>query len=410
MTNQIHVKLVSKVFIYILSLCFLGYEMAVQVLPSIISQQLSGDFHLGPQEIGLISGGYFITYGLMQLPAGVIYDFFSLRNVLLFSTSVCSLGIFLFASSNGLYTLISSRILMGLGSAFAFTATLVVPILFFPKKHFSFFVAITQLTACFGAFGGQFMLSKLLGHSSWIGVSYGLSITGVALVVLIFLLVPQTLTTLKTPIRFKLMLQTLRFVIKSKQNWYCALYAFALWAPMGAFASLWGVNYLQIKYDTSLSAAALLCGYTWIGLGLGSILISLKFRSTENKRILLTCLASLGLLTLLSILFINIPQMWLLSIILFTLGVSCVGQLITFEYIHHNNPQQQVASAIGFNNMFIVCSSLFMQPLVGFIIDSSVFTTAPDLTKYTIGLSPLLGLLVMAALLSLCLIRKITPK
>ena len=396
----------NKVIIYVLSLCFLAYEMGIQIVPSVFSQDLSVDFHFGSREIGIVSGSYFITYGLMQLPAGVIYDFFSLRKIMLLSVLACAIGILAFAGSTSIYTLILSRLLMGAGSAFAFTATLVIPICFFSRKHFAIFVALTQLTACLGAFGSQYILSRVIQTCAWTSITYVLALIGFSLVMMIFMSVPKKVNDIGEPVTLKLMLLNLITVMKSKQNWYCGIYAFALWAPMGAFASLWGIDFLEIKYSISASDAALLCGFIWIGLGIGSPAIGFIFRNKHNKQGLLSGLSVLGFVALYIILFTYVPHRSLLSLGLFALGVACVGQLMTFEYVQHNNKHTQVATAIGFNNMFIVCSSLIMQPVIGFIIDSPYYGALTSVDSYVHGLSPLLGLLVCAGILSTFFIKK----
>ena len=59
------------ILIFTLASQFLVYEMALQVLPSILSEPLMEELKIGPGTFGLMASLYFYSYTFMQLPAGL---------------------------------------------------------------------------------------------------------------------------------------------------------------------------------------------------------------------------------------------------------------------------------------------------------------------------------------------------
>ena len=120
--------------IYCIAGLFLGYEMALQVLPGVISSYLTSSTNITMTIMGWIAGVYFISYTFMQIPGGIAYDFFNSRIVITLASLLCSLGVFLFSQTWSLFFLMMGRFITGFASAFAFTGVLVVSDQFFDKK------------------------------------------------------------------------------------------------------------------------------------------------------------------------------------------------------------------------------------------------------------------------------------
>ncbi|MDA0911486.1 MAG: MFS transporter, partial [Proteobacteria bacterium] len=110
----------KSVLLFILAALFLFFEMALQVSPGIMTENLMISLHIDIFWLGVTSGAYFITYTLMQIPAGLIYDRFSARNVIMLPLLICVIGGFLFGLAPNFYLAACARIFMGFGSAFAF--------------------------------------------------------------------------------------------------------------------------------------------------------------------------------------------------------------------------------------------------------------------------------------------------
>ncbi len=357
-------------WVFSLVALFLFYEMGVQVSPSVMTHQLMQAMNMGAVGLGLMSGVYFYTYTAMQIPAGLLLDRFGVRYVVLAALLVCALGSALFGFSASLVWGCLARLLMGFGSAFAFVSVLSVAERWFPAKHFALLAGIAQLFAALGAIGGELPMAFSVDHFGWRETMFALAFISIILMVLIAIFVKEPSCQTSEPIHHcdQGISNSLKSIARRKQTWYLAFYAFLNWAPMAIFASLWGVPYLQAHYDYSNTEAASLVSLMWIGIGVGSPIIGYLSDFMGKRNFLLRFSAGLGLVISGVILYVPHLSAVLIAILLFLLGVSCSGQVLSFAVVKDNAPHHQRATSIAINNMAVVASGALLQPLVGFLL------------------------------------------
>jgi MFS family permease len=361
----------KALLLYSIVSLFLFFEMAVQVSPSVMSGQLMQDLHLGAFSLGIMSGIYFYSYTAMQIPSGFLFDKYNPRLVITISILVCVLGTILFANATNVYTGSLARLLMGSGSAFAFVAVLVVTADLFKAKYFATMTGITQMLAAFGAMAGQLPISILLAHIGWRHTLLVLAAIGGVLAILVWKLLKyerKNLTavanTASVPTR-----SSLNKILAKPQTWYIALYACLLWVPMSSVASLWGVPFLTSVDHISQTSAAFLCSLMWLGLALASPLLGVISTSLGKRVSPLAISALIGAIAFGLFLEFNFSP-WILGVLLFFAGVACSGQALSFTLVKENNAPEIKATALAFNNMAVVISGAFFQPLIGKIIDA----------------------------------------
>jgi MFS family permease len=367
-TDQVNKTSRSRaVFSYLIVALFLFFEMGVQVSPSVMTSQLQKTMSIGAFGLGLMSGFYFYTYTLMQIPSGMIFDRFKPRYVISTAILMCSLGCLAFGLSNNIVTGSIGRMLMGFGSAFAFVAVLVVTADLFPKKYFAFITGITQMLAAFGAMAGQIPLSYTVIHLGWKPTMFLLSGIGIVLAITVWLILNYNKANFsyQKP-QAKLPFKT---ILANKQSWFIAIYSCLLWAPMSGFASLWGVPFLEHVYSFSKPNAAIVCSMAWLGLALASPALgylSTEFK-TRNWPLRLTAL--FGFIAFGALLTLNLSSTTLIMAIVFISGAACSGQALAFTVVKEINAPQQRATAIAFNNMAVVISGAIFQPVLGRLLE-----------------------------------------
>jgi MFS family permease len=147
-----------------------------------------------------------------------------------------------------------------------------------------------------------------------------------------------------------------------------ALYSFCVWAPIAAFAALWGIPFLVSAYNVSTGDAAKLMAFIWIGIGVGSPLIGWWSERIARRCLPLATSAFIGIFSLVGILYLpNLPHA-LLAFFMFGLGLAAAGQSLSFALVKDNNDADVTGTAIGFNNMAVVAGGAIFQPLVGFLL------------------------------------------
>lgn len=357
------------VFIFSLMAIFLCFEMALQVSPGVMTADLSNSLNLSSFSLGLMSGVYFITYSVMQIPSGLMFDRLNIVKVVGIAIFLCSIGAGLFGVSHTFFEAALARMLMGFGSAFAFISVLTAAARYFPANYFAMLVGVAQLLAAVGAIGGALPIAWLNEQFGWRDSFVGFMIFGLLLIVAIYFTFRNMDTRCKTPPENEYVRHSLREILKNPQTWIIGFYAFFNWAPITAFASLWGVPFLMSKYGFSLTLSASLISLIWLGVGLSSPFVGALSDRMKQRKPVLIFTALLGALAVGIIVYAPTLPMIILGTLLFVTGLGSSGQVLSFAVVKDYTEHKRSSAAIGFNNMAVVASGVVMQPLIGKLIE-----------------------------------------
>jgi len=394
-----------SIIIFLLMALFLCFEMALQVSPGVMTHELSRDLHLNPFDLGIMSGMYFITYSAMQIPSGLMYDRLDIVKVVSSALLICGIGAGLFGLSTSMLTAASARMFMGFGSAFAFLSVLTVAARYFNPKYFAMLAGIAQLLAALGAIGGELPIAWLNGHLGWRYSFILFLIIALLLIFCILMAFRDIPVECKIPPQSEKVHSSLKEILKSGQTWLVGCYALLNWAPMTAFASLWGVPFLMAKYHLSLNMAATLCSLLWVGVGLSSPVMGVLSDVIKSRKLVLIGTALCGALAFLGLLYLKDLSLVSVGILLFFGGMGSSGQIVSFAVIKDRTLPHRTSAAIGFNNMAEVASGIIMQPLIGKLIVLSGFA-ATSLAAYHASLWILPACQGLCVLLALFFIRE----
>lgn len=364
-------SLSTAYFIFFLAASFYLYEFVLQVAPSVMAESMMKTFGVSGEGFGFISAFYFYAYAPTQLPAGVLYDRYGPRKLMTFAIILCALGSAFFASTDSVFTACIGRFLIGIGSAFSFIGVLVLLSRWFPPYYFAILAGIAQLMSSVGAMFGEVPLAALINQVGWRNASFILSGVGFLLAGFFWMYIrdyphQQNQNVPEHYLRDEW--KRLLAVCKHAHTWITGAYAFAIWTPIAVFAALWGVPYLQEKYQISVVAASGLCSMIWLGIGIGSPLLGWISDRIESRRIALIISAVFGLVSTLILLYVpELPMSWS-YIVLFGLGLGAGGQTVSFAVVKENNSIEYVGTASGFNNLSVLIGGAIFQPLVGYIL------------------------------------------
>lgn len=369
--------------IFILMALFLCFEMGLQVSPAVMTKDLSVALHLNSFDLGLMSGLYFVTYSVMQIPSGLMYDRLHFVKVVCSALLICGIGAGFFGLSTSLWTGALARMLMGFGSAFAFLSVLTTAARYFPKKYFAMLAGIAQLLAALGAIGGELPVAWLNEHLGWRHSFLSFMAFAFILMLIIIAVFYNMAASTKQPQETESLRCSLKGILQQKQTWIIGLYALLNWAPMTAFASLWGVPFLMTQFNLSLNLAASLMSLIWLGVGVASPIMGVVSDLIKARRPILVLTALLGALAFLVLLNMATLTPLEIGILLFVAGLGASGQLLSFAVVQDFTSKARSSAAIGFNNMAVVASGLIMQPLIGKLIQMHNTSTVTGV--YSLG-------------------------
>lgn len=367
---------VEKLSIYgtgicILSSLFYVYDFIIRILPGTIYQNLVLKYHMGAADLGMLSSFFFLGYISMQLPCGLLYDYFGARIIMAISLLVAAVATYFFLATDSFVVATTSRFFMGFGSAFAYIGALVLVSRWLPKKYYAFSAGIIQFMGSIGAIIGEAPVAyfvKYFGANAVVNVlAFGGGI--IAVIFLIFIRnSPNTHQHLNLDRTASDFLVPLKKTLAQPQNWATACYGFFIWAPISIFAALWAVPYFKDILQLSTQKAAFIASFLWLGVAIGGPVLGSLSNFTLSRRMPLIFAAILGLVA--SILILYFPYLNVLgSIVLcFIFGLASSAQAVTFGLVQDNNCLQSIGTASAFNNMAIVFGGMMFQPLVGMIL------------------------------------------
>ena len=115
--------------------------------------------------MGLLITGYFLIYGIMQLPAGVLADVLGPRKSILWFTALTCIGGALFWLSYRYELLLAAQVIMGIGTSVFYINAVTVIIRWFPPERKA--TAIGVLSAASGIGGFTSYMGFPLATSIW---------------------------------------------------------------------------------------------------------------------------------------------------------------------------------------------------------------------------------------------------
>ncbi|MBN2690169.1 MAG: MFS transporter [Gammaproteobacteria bacterium] len=371
--------------IWSLAALFFLYEFFLRTFVGTVAHQIIPDLHLNAETFSLLGTAYFLSYGIMQIPVGILCDKFGVKKIMIFATLICALATFLFAHSTGFATAFVGRLFMGFGSSFAFIALLVVALIWFPHRYFGFFAGASQFIGTMGPLlaAGPLMTMITSLHETWRTALSSIGMFGVVLAILILFIVrnkPKNATgDMQYLLRPEAIKPQLQRLLGNRQAWSIALYSAVVYVSIFLLAGVWGPDYLQLR-GLSQTAAAYILSVAWIGYAVGCPLFgALSDVMRKRKPPLILC-AIIGIVATLVIIFWQSPNQFIYGTAFFLLGLAASGQSVGFAVISEHVDTRIKSTALGLNNAAITLFSAILPVLVGWLVDVSSGGLASNLT------------------------------
>lgn len=412
-SNVSVLKFLMPWIVWGLGCAFYFYECLLGVSPSVMGDDLMRSFSVTSHTLGILSGVYYYSYASMQLPGGLLLDYFGPRKLLTLATAICAISTIAFGMTHSFFMACIARLMIGFGSAFAAVGAMKLAANWFPSDRFALLTGIMVSFGMMGAIGGEEPLALMVDTVGWRDSMIILGSAGVVLAILIYLVardVPQdehgnqkqtSPSTDDDPL-----LKSLYQLVKNKQLWLIATYGGLMYMATPVFCGLWGVPFLMFKMGIAKATAARYISLVFLGWVIASPLWGL-FSGRIGRRKPPLYIGAIGA-TICSSLFIFAPieSSYTMQLLLFAFGVFSAGFLPAFAVAKEICNQKYVATGLSFMNMMNMIGIAIAQPLIGYVLD---LYWAGDLNNdvrvytmqaYHIGLSILpIGMIVSLAIL-----------
>lgn len=373
--NSPDVFLLKPWIVWGLGCLFYFYECLLQVSPSVMSTELMRDFAVTSQTLGILSGIYFYSYAAMQLPGGVLMDYFGPQRLLTIATLICAVSTIAFGMTGSFLTACLARLMIGFGSSFAAVGAMKLAANWFPASRFALLTGLMVTIGMLGAIGGETPLALLINHWGWRDSMIIMGCIGILLAILILLIakdapVEQLPHNVHSDVDEEPLLQSFMAIVKNRQLWLVATYGGLMYLATPVFCGLWGVPYLMFKLGISKTIAANYISLVFVGWAVASPLWGILSNEIGRRKPPLY-IGSIGAL-ICSLMFLYAPVTsgsYFIQLLLFFFGVFSSGFLPAFAVAKEICSRRYVATSLSFMNMMNMIGIALAQPLIGFILD-----------------------------------------
>ncbi len=357
------------------ALYFIGFYQ--RVAPAVITTELTETFALTAAALGNLSAFYFYSYVAMQIPTGILADRFGPRVLLTVGGFVAALGTAVFAMATDVTWANIGRLLIGGSVGVAFVAMLKIASHWMPARQFAMTSGVALAVGVFGAVFAGAPLRMMVNDFGWRNVMWASAAFTVLVAVMTWLMVrddpaerhfksyaPSKATHSKANV-----FDGLREVLRYRNVVLMFFIPGAASSIVLTFAGLWGVPFLTTHYGLSQTNAAGLCSAMLVSWAIGSLVFgAVSDRVGRRKSIYIGGLSIALCLWATLIYTPHIPYFWLVFLISAT-GFFASCFIVSFAFAKESVPARLAGTVSGVSNMGVIQGPMYMQPLVGVILD-----------------------------------------
>jgi MFS family permease len=350
---------------------FYCYEFFLRILTGAYQDQIVDYFHI-QSHVGFsfLISSYNITYLIMQIPAGILLDRYGSKKVLIAATLICGIGNIIFIMG-GFELAIIGRLLVGIGSSFAFIGVLKLALENFSRKHFALVTSIViSLGTLTAAFSQNISVIVSSYDVSWIEIFIYSGLFAIPLAFLFQIILPKQANSMQIMPKLNEIFTISKDLLKNIQLWKNATWGGLIYIPTVVITSQYGILYFKDAYGFDTIYSATMITALFIGWVIISPINTILCKKISANKII-------GLSVLLSIIIILIFNAGIMSnyamILVFLFGAVSASQVLVWHHFNEICPPSIAAIGIAVTNMIITLSMEIGQLGVGISMDIGKF-------------------------------------
>lgn len=355
-------------------------ESFLRSAASALSPVLINELGISRGAMGLLITGYFLIYGIMQLPAGVLADILGPRRSILWFTALTCIGSLLFWLSYRYELLLAAQVIIGVGTSVFYVNAVTLVIRWFPPEKKATAIGVLSASMGIGGFASYmgFPLSISL-WGSWRELYLGMLVVLLVNWVLNILVLrdsPQLIAFVKREKRdiigsFRNTLADKRFQPMLFTYIFLAFnYVLYSWGNQ-YFVEAKKLIYVEAGMVTSLGTIASFLGCLMMGV------ISDRLRKRKAPLIFFYGVYLISLITLVltpaGLPVVIYAGLWAL------MGIGTSSWVLFFSMVGEVLPARKMNIGLGLLNGLSITFSSSMTPIYGSIVDQTGSFFIPNL-------------------------------
>ena len=351
-----------------------------------LTPALSSEFNLSAGNLGLLAGGYFLGFSIMQIPAGILLDRFGPKKVIGYFLIIALIGTISFALAKSFTGLLISRVFIGVGVAACLMGPLTGYRVWFEKKYQQRSNSWMLMVANIGFVTSTLPVQILIPVIGWRSIFIIIAALILISIVLISLFIPSWKTQINKVENTNI--KSLSQIWRNKFFISLIPLAFFNYGGVQAIQTLWaGPWMLNVSGYNAIQSAT---GLFWINVTmLFSFLIwgffLPKISSTRNESMKIVKLGlPISYLVLLILIFMGEKA----GATMFALYIlSSIVISLTQPAIALNFPSHLAGKSLTSLNVFLFSGTFFVQWIIGLMVDFSRSLGANIVLSYQISFS-----------------------
>jgi len=356
----------------------------------VVADSLMQEFSITrASQMGELASVYFYTYAAMQIPAGILADFYGPRRTITLGLLIASLGAAIFGWAEGLPALYAGRILSSLGVSLIYINIVKIHAEWFRVREFATMTGLTVVAGSFGFLLATTPLAVVVDMYGWRISFLVIAIYSLVMAVSCWVLVRDRPADVGLPSIAEVEIQegalvknfprsdscsvgeNLKAVIRNPYTWWPFFASVTIYGVYMSFMGLWGIPYFMQVYGMSKIAAANHILLVVMGTMIGGPLIGILSDRLGLRRgpNLWVSVGFLMVWLLLTVWNAGKPPMWALYPICFGIGLGMSGVNLNVACGKEVNPPHMTGIVAGIVNSGSFVGAALMQPAFGWVLD-----------------------------------------
>ena len=219
-----------------------------RVSNAVIAPELMRTLSISSEAMGVLTGAYFLAFGIMQIPTGMLLDRFGPRRTMSGLFVIAAAGSAVFAMAESVFGLILGRALVGIGCAAGLMGMLVSISRWYPAERFARLSGTVYVVGGAGVLFATTPLAAAAGTIGWRGAFWVMAVVTIGLAAMMFAMVrdaPPGQEVESARETFGEMLGGVRAVGANRQLWHVCAIQFVNYGTILAIVGLWAGPYLN---------------------------------------------------------------------------------------------------------------------------------------------------------------------
>lgn len=182
-------NLLLRVFLPFVAGYYVSY--AFRSVNALLGPQIAAEFGFGAADLGLLTGVYFLAFGLVLIPFGVLLDRYGPRRVNAGLLLLAVAGSVIFATAQSFAGVVAGRALIGVGVSVCLMASFQAFLLWYPMERIATLNSLAFAIGILGAITVSVPLEAALRFVDWRTIMLAFSVVTLAAAAAVFFAVPE---------------------------------------------------------------------------------------------------------------------------------------------------------------------------------------------------------------------------